>query len=645
MLLKFRYNRDLIELLKEQLPRYARKWNPSQRGWDISDEYIYEAVRILSDFEPKLARELLTSPRYRRARDKADFSRQKIEASQATDADIAVPSPEGLDYLPYQRAGIQYALNQRGTMIADEMGLGKTIQALGIINATNPDRALVICPASLKLNWLKESLKWLVDDREMVVLYPGTPIPKGRVLAVINFDILKRMEETLLQSWDIVIIDECHYIKNYRVTKGGKPVGAQRAVTSFKILGKADRKILLTGTPIVNKPKEIYPLISALAPESFNNFFAFAKRYCGAIYNGYGWDFDGASNLDELQALLRTTCMVRRLKSEVLKDLPAKRRQLVLLDSASYSSILNREEALNEALEEAVKAIEGGSKDKSLEDDVKALSPSLWLSFEELAKARHATALAKVPEVIQFVENLLEEKDKVVVFAHHKDVVSKIMEAFGNTAVKVVGGMKDIDKDSSVYRFQNDPEVKVFVGNIKAAGVGLTLTAADTVVFAELDWVPGNLSQAEDRCHRIGQVNSVSIFHIVVDGSIDARLAKTVVAKQDVIDKALNNIEVKEVPRVEDIKDLPEKPKMAPVSEEHRITTHLRLRYLASMCDGAQADDGVGFNSFDTNTGRSLAWVEKLTDRQVHLADKILYKYRAQFRDEPFIAYRKDELK
>ena len=437
---------------------------------------------------------------------------QAIAESQAVDADIDIPVPEGLSYLPYQKAGIAYAIQRSSTLIGDEMGLGKTIQAIGIINATAPKTVLVVCPASLKINWKNEMTKWLVADRDIqIVNGGGEQIPKTPDVVIINYDVLTKHQSAIsARTWDLVIMDEAHYIKNPKAKRTSVAVGI-----------KANRKVVLTGTPITNRPIELQPIAGYLDPVTFGNFFRFGTRYAGAYRDRFGWNFDGASNLDELQRLLRQSFMIRRKKDEVLKELPQKIRQIIVLPRNNYGNQIQKEfETLAEAVSE---------------------TSSAQVSFEQMSGVRHDTALAKVRDVVEHVSGI---DHQVVVMAHHKDVVEGIkvgLEAAGKRVVTLTGDASQTHRQDSVEAFQAG-NADVFIGTIGAAGVGITLTSASHVVFAELDWVPGNVSQAEDRCHRIGQDSSVLVQHLVVDGSIDARLAEVLVEKQKVLDKALDNV-------------------------------------------------------------------------------------------------------
>src|SRR5215203_180333 len=546
------------------------------------------------------------------------FAKQ-VEASKAVSADIDLPRPEGLEYLPYQNAGISYAMQRPSTLIADEMGLGKTIQAIGVIN-TDPSvkRVLVVCPATIKLNWKNELTKWLVRPLSIGIVNGGVPETD---IVIINYDILgKWYNELVSVGWDLLIVDEVHKVKNPK---------AQR--TQF-LLGKWDkdpakvikpitakRRLFMTGTPIVNRPVELWPILHAIDPFGIGrNYKAYTQRYCDAHHNGYAWDVSGASNLQELQLKLRTSFMVRRLKQDVLKELPAKRRQIVVITptGAAAKAVAAEKDAFTKV-------------GIDYEEDVTKLVEKT-VAFELLSKLRHDTAVAKIPYVVSFLQVAMEDYDsKIVLMLHHHDVGHAIAEAFPGSAI-VTGEVAVNKRQAEVDRFQNDPKCRLFIGSIQAAGVGITLTAASHVVFAELDWVPGNVSQAEDRCHRIGQTDSVLVQHLVFDASIDARMAGIIVRKQALIDSALDTGMT--VPTVETVAGKPEPKPVQPgtLSEKEVQAVHDALKFLAARCDGAYEEDGMGFNKLDTSFGHSLAAAPRLSNKQAEYGKKLAIKYRRQ---------------
>lgn len=424
---------------------------------------------------------------------------------------------------------------------------GKTIQAIGVINADPAiKRVLVVVPASLKINWSRELAKWLVRPASIAIAN-GSTLPNADIV-IANYDIIAQLRGQIdARQWDLLIADEAHYLKNAKAQRTRAVLGHRDRHNPAKTDAgiRAGRKILLTGTPIVNRPSELWTLVQTLDPHGLGaNFFKFMQRYTRAHHNGYGWDFTGASNLDELQTKLRAACMVRRLKADVLTELPAKRRQVLTVPANGASAIVAAERELYERTEMAVAkakaamAAAGGDK-AAYEDAVRQLRDARQYAFEEMSRLRRQTAVAKIPHVVEHVTECLENEPKVVVFVHHHEVGRALKEAFPNSAL-VTGEVSVTARTAEVDRFQHDPACRVFIGSIQAAGVGLTLTAAALVVFAELSWVPGEVSQSEDRLHRIGQRNSVLVQHLVFDDSVDSRMAHMIIEKQAVIDAALD---------------------------------------------------------------------------------------------------------
>lgn len=455
--------------------------------------------------------------------------KETVQASRATDADIEIPIPDGLDYMPFQRAGIQFAIGKSSVLLADEPGLGKTIQAVGVINYDAEIRTvLAIVPASLKLNWKKESLKWLVREFDIYIAEGTKPNPYaleamlkdgGRVLLIVNYDIAAAWGAILKSiTWDLLLLDEAHMLKTATAARtkailGAAPKKSRKTGEESPAIPpiQAKRRIFATGTPVLNRPEELWTLIHSLDPTTWPSWWTFVHRYCGAHRNKWGLVTDGATNIPELQEKLRATIMIRRRKEDVLTELPPKRRQIIEIPANGYTNVIreeneeyeDHENSLTELRAEVELAKASDDEDKYTEA-VARLREAGRVAFEAMARIRHQTALAKVPAVIEHLTVSFESTPKIVCFAHHRDVVEAIAAAFPGECVVLYGGMSATAKDECVTRFQDDPTCKLFVGSIQAAGVGLTLTAASTVVFAELSWTPALVTQAEDRCHRIG---------------------------------------------------------------------------------------------------------------------------------------------
>jgi len=482
----------------------------------------------------------------------------KLAKSRAVTSDLIVPSPPGLSYLPYQRAGIAYHLSHKDSYNGDDMGLGKTVQSLGFVNClrvTNPRLStLVLAPSTLAFNWRNEADKWLVtipgvEKPEIIIPTSGQfEIPRRDNLFVItNYE--KVIGDTLLTDslkriWDVLICDEAHALKN-RVAKRTNAVLGPEG-----LMRRSHRSVFLSGTPIENYPKEIWTIAAAICPTKFGDWSEFAKRYCGLhaeIIAGKSRLVDtGATNLGELQQRLRSTFMIRRLKGDVLKELPPKRRQLIVLGDSqidwSADPDFKRWRDLYESDYEAkLAAIESARTHEEYRHAVKALDEFTGIAFEEMSAFRHRTAMAKLPACIDYIDRMLETGiQKLVIFAHHQDVLTTLAEHYGNDAVSLHGQSSMEEREEVVSRFQNG-NARIFIGGLKAAGVGLNLFAASTVVFIEIDWNPAKLTQAEDRLCRIGQKKMVHVIHLVLDGTLDVNMCKRVVAKQNVVDKALNH--------------------------------------------------------------------------------------------------------
>ena len=610
------------------------RWDPSGRQWWTDDPMKATSLAVYAD-ETAIAEIKKASSKIGEA----------VAESKSVSADFTVPAPAGKKYMPFQLAGIRYASTREAVLMGDEMGLGKTIQAIGTINAdVCIEKVLVICPASLKINWKREMESWLVRPMEVEVIGSTGTWPKnqGASVEVVNYDILKKYSSEIRETeYDLLIVDECHYLKNAKTQRAKQVFGHWDARSKKYSISpiRTKKKIFLTGTPIVNRPSELYGVASYLAPKTFGNFWSYMKRYADAHRGAYGWDMSGASNLEELQQKLRASIMVRRLKKDVLTELPPKIRQVIELPINGFSKIVDRENSrlqkqtdILAELQLAVDFAEASEDEEKYREAIKRLKAGYIIQFAEMAKIRHETAVKKIPLLVAHIQSVLEETEKVVVFAHHHDVIHGALEALRGDGVGAVGltGEDSLrSRQEAVDNFQADPECRVFVGSIQAAGVGLTLTAASHVIFAELDWVPGNVSQAEDRCHRIGQTDSVLIQHLVLEGSIDAQMANKIIEKQEVIDQALDiSPEASTIPIVPHTPTPKRAAGVLPPSQIEAI--HQALRQLAGVCDGASMEDGQGYNKVDARVGQSLASEQSLTPKQAALGQKILLKYHRQ---------------
>lgn len=535
----FAYNVHKLQYVK----LYKLLWNPVLKVYATESREIRE--KFLTSLVDGTAEEWMAG---RKA-----AQEKRLSASRALDAERPIPKPEGLSYMPFQRGGIAFVADlvndgAKGAIIGDEMGLGKTIQAIGLSNYMGLRRVLVICPASLKGNWRKEFRKWTTLGLTVGIadskLFPATDV------VVINYDIFHKWADRIRElRWDLIVADEAHRLKNPYARRTQLILG--RRSKDEPVAPLAGKVLLpLTGTPILNRPEEIYGIVRWVAPDEFPSRVAFEKKYAERYLKRLS-EKEALDRLNDLQDKLRRSCMIRRLKADVLTELPAKIRQVIEIQGgiealraiADERKVLSEQKTIIEELKEAVAVAKKSTDEGAYRNAIRKLQSGKGAAMTELARVRKATAIAKIPYVTAFVDEALEESEgKLLIFAHHQEVVESFLSHYGDKAVAVYGktDTKPEVRDAICAAFQTDPRVRVFIGSITAAGVGLTLTAATSVVFAELDWVPGNVVQAEDRAHRIGQKDSVLVQHLVLAESLDAIIANRIVEKADMIDAALD---------------------------------------------------------------------------------------------------------
>lgn len=424
------------------------------------------------------------------------------------------------ELFPFQKIGVSFIEEKGGrALIADEPGLGKTIQALAWLQLHPTLRpAIIVVPASLKLNWLQESQEWLPIPKAVVISGTKPYITHSEII-IVNYDIVTPWLDYLSKLGSkVLILDEIHYLKS----------GTTLRTKAIKKLAKGIPHVIgLSGTPIVNRPIEAYNALTIINSAAIPNFRTFTRRFCAAKYNGFGWDFSGASNTDELHKLLIHAFMIRRKKSEVLKDLPDKIKSFVPME-------LSNQKEYDEAEADFISYLH---KTKGLSAAERASNAQALAEIEGL---KQLAVAGKMDQVIGWIEEFLETDQKLVVFAVHKNVIDMLMQHFKSVAVKIDGSVAMGDRDRAVKRFQDDSSCRLFVGNIQAAGVGLTLTAASNVAFTELPWSPSTVSQASDRAHRIGQKYSVTIHFLLAAGTIEEKIAKLLDSKQIILDAVLD---------------------------------------------------------------------------------------------------------
>lgn len=421
---------------------------------------------------------------------------------------------------PYQIEGVRFIESRKGNaLLADEMGLGKSAETLAWLQLHPEKRpVIVVVPASLKLNWEKEARMWMAAPVVQVLSGTKPNVPLIGEIIIINYDILSGWLPALKEiKAKVLVLDEVHYTKN-QTAKRTKAVRALKKTIPHLLA--------LSGTPIINRPVEAFTVLSML-DTSFNSFWKFTQRYCDAKNNGFGWDFSGASNTEELHKKLTETVMIRRMKADVLTDLPAKIRSFTPIALRNETNYKKAEKNFIDWIREN-RGDAAAKKAKNAE------------ALAEVEVLKQVSIAEKLPGCIQWIQDFLEVNDKLVVFANHKIVIEELMAEFKDVAVKIDGSVATDKRQEIVEQFQTNKQIKLFIGNIKAAGVGITLTASSTVAFVELPWTPGELDQAEDRCHRIGQKDSVNIHYLMAPGTIEDKIARLLDNKRNIVDQVLD---------------------------------------------------------------------------------------------------------
>ena len=426
---------------------------------------------------------------------------------------------------PHQIEGIAFLLGRRRALLADDMGLGKTRQSvLAMVEAEAEGPYLVICPASVKRNWARE-IQLVLPTAEPAVVGPA-PLPSTdfRDWVIINYEILgKHLEGLLAFEWKGVVFDEAHYLKNHQ---------SQRSRNAAKLVREIQHEPVvhaLTGTPMTNRPRDLFPLLRLMNHPLGKSFLSFAKRYCDAYQGDFGLVADGASNIEELTVQLHGV-MLRRTKNEVL-DLPPKVRTWLDVELHPYAI-----QHFNNAVREFLTKFDAPEPMDAIEDQPE--NRERRQAVGRLTTARRKLAFAKCRHTIKFVENALEQGEKVILFTTFLNTLERFHKHFGDQAVYVFGEVPAEARQNRVDQFQNDESVRLLIANMHVAGVGINLTAGRQVVFNDLDWVPANHWQAEDRAYRIGQTGTVNVTYMIARGTVD-EFVKTVLETKAALMDAL----------------------------------------------------------------------------------------------------------
>lgn len=493
--LKFDFDMDIINQVREIT---GRKWDDKNKKWTIplSAWHCSKVIELLAPF---------------------DFTFDNTIKNMA-DRSAPIPLleyPAGL--YPFQKEAVNFIIKTQGRcIIADEMGLGKTIEALAYAKLFST-KLLIIAPANVIFKWEVESKKWN-PDRSVSVYTSGKGELNEEDIHIMSYNIMStRYDELKEAGYDTVIFDEAHMIKNSK---------AIRTRVARALVKNINSILFLSGTPFMNKPSEIFPLLNMLDSRAYSNFFQFATRYCGAQYISGMWYFPPGviTNVEELTERL-STIMIRRTKKSVLKDLPDLTRTSVPV------SIHNLKE-----YREALKDIKSWLKT----NDKTTLDPNNVLT--RLNTLRQIIGDGKTAAAIELAESVLQDGKKVVLFAHHKKVVEILMVSLQSYGVgTITGDVKPKDRQKKINDFlMLDSKMRVMIITV-AGAEGIDLFSASDIIFAEREWTPAREEQAESRLHRNGQKNPVNAWYIVATGTIDEKFDKLIREKRKMFQQVITS--------------------------------------------------------------------------------------------------------
>ena len=499
----FYYNPSVVSILKQV--QASLGWQAISyycddkiKGWAFSSLKIV-LPELLKYFTIDLSDEVIEDAYGAKSEEIAPLQDEDLTA------ELVIPTKKPL--FDFQIKAIDFVNKVGGkALLALPMGTGKSCTAIGYGAYKRYGRVLIICPASVKENWKREVLNFSgIDARILTEEEPGG-------WQIINYEQLKKYSEYLKkQEYDLVIVDESQKLKNK---------SAIRTKEAFKLLKKAKDVIFLSGTPIMNRPIEIYTTFNFIIP---TNYFEFCQNYCNPKKTTWGWDFSGASNLDELKR--KMWWMHRKTKEELLPELPEK-----------TVNVLNTEMKDWKEYKQVLTDFRQWLKENSLSEGA--------LYAEALTKTNYLKqVVVKNKNVSAIIDDFIENNNKMIVFSQYRGVIDDLHEKYKDISVKLTGETKVTSRQKLVDDFQNNENVRIFFSTIQAGGVGITLTKADTVVFTDLLWTPADHHQAEDRAHRYGQKNNVNVYYLITNDTIEEKIWAMLKRKETMVNKVLSGEE------------------------------------------------------------------------------------------------------
>lgn len=519
------------KFLKETFGWKEFQWDSIRKVWRFSDPMLITMIK--EKFEDTDLGEVINDVNkyeIERKEEKERFN-NGIRIKKATTTNFR---PEGIkgELYAYQNIGIEFLLNSGGrALLADSPGVGKTAQYLGYAVHSGFKRNLIVCPASVKFSWESEIKKW--TKKKSFIVDPQTKIeeiPFDVEFVIINFDILKKFHDEFKKyKWDSMAIDESQLIKN---------PSAIRSKVVKSIAKDIPNVIMLTGTPVLSRPAEMFNMLNIIDSKVWNNYFSYATRYCAGHQGYWGFEAKGATNLEELNGKI-SKYFLRRTKEDVLKELPPK--NLITIPMELPKADRKQYDLVESDLVDYLKS----KKEKTNKEIAKSMNAEKLVKLNLL---REISTMSKLSTAMEIIDSIIESGEKVLVFSSFNAPLEELEEHYENKSVMITGKTPVIERGEIVKDFQNNPKVKVFLGGMLSAGTGITLTAASNVIFLNYPWNPADIEQASNRAHRPGaNYESLNIYQIVSLDTIDGFMKKLLKKKQEIIDQLIEEKDVKKV--------------------------------------------------------------------------------------------------
>ena len=533
--LESEYSEDVISycrFLKATFGWREFQWDSIDKVWRFNDPGLI--IMIKEKFNNTDISEVVKDIKKYKVDKQEEVERlnNSIRIREATTTNFRPNGIKGELYA-YQNIGVEFLLNSGGrALLADSPGVGKTVQYLGYAVHSDFKRNLIVCPASVKFSWESEIKKW--TNKKSFVVSSNTKIneiPFGIEFVIINFDILKKFHDEFKKyKWDSMVVDESHLIKN---------PSAIRSKVVKSIAKDVPNVIMLTGTPVLSRPAEMFNMLNIIDSRVWNNYFAYASKYCEGHQGYWGFEAKGASNLEELNEKI-SKYFLRRTKDEVLKELPSKNLIEIPIE-------LPKEERKQYDLVESslVDYMKSYKKEKTSKEIAKSMNAEKLVKLNLL---REISTMGKIPTAKELINSIIESGEKVLVFSTFRAPLKELEEFYEGNSVMITGETPVSERGDIVKQFQEDPNTQIFFGGMLSAGTGITLTAASNVIFLNYPWNPADIEQSENRAHRPGaDYESLNIYRIVGKNTIDGFMEKLLKKKQEIIDQLIEEKESKKI--------------------------------------------------------------------------------------------------